>query len=109
MSSRAAGQRNQGIGKLEPCQTDGGAQPKLLFVSSPKTQPKLGQGTPIDGGEFESLARATSRGGTDSQFFQLRKGPARNAKVFIHRVYSDLREAISIEKRYFTSDLSSLS
>ncbi len=52
---------------------------------------------------------AQDRRGTDSQFFQLRKGAARDAKVLIHSVYSDLREAMSMEKRYFTSDLSSLS
>ena len=47
--------------------------------------------------------------GTDSQFFQLRKGAARDAKMLVHSVYSDLREAMSMEKRYFTSDLRSLS
>ncbi len=47
--------------------------------------------------------------GTDSQFFQLRKGAARDAKVLVLSVYTDLREAMSMEERYFTSDLRSLS
>jgi hypothetical protein len=33
----------------------------------------------------------------------------RHAEVLVRSLYSDLREAMSMENRYFTSDLSSLS
>jgi hypothetical protein len=65
--------------------------------------------TRLTGERLRKSGAAKDCGRRYAKFFQFRKYAAGNAKVLIHRLYSDLRDAMSIEKRYFTSDLKSLS
>src|SRR5438270_2326485 len=94
----------------------------LVFCAEQETNGRIGAGFPNGAPQREKLlslqeharliqeslrkaGTAQDVGGADAQCFQLRESGAGKTKVLIHQLHSDLREAISIEKRYFPSDM----